>query len=208
MRVFELFGCACDIVRVDGCEHLVGGELCRELAIEALLYLLEHWPEGFGANTPKVTYPNPTTRKIEGFLTRNFTCRMLQYQEVLFIHEVEKLLQYVHYTEFSKVCVRRCEHELQLLTTLQRQVLDALFSRITRCIAHDNSVPIERVLQLWKNQHFNELCSHYSRNIIHRCLRPLLRGGKPFWNPTVNKVTTCTLVELVVPRSQHACYEL
>ena len=48
----------------------------REFAVESVLYLLNNWPEGYGANTPK---------------------------EVLFIHEMEKLLHYIDQEEFSEV---------------------------------------------------------------------------------------------------------
>lgn len=110
-------------------------------------YILNNWPEGFRANTPK---------------------------EVLYLHEVETLLVRMSPLQF-------------------RLVLQPLSDRLRLCMQHDNARPMQRALTMFKNEEFLALLRPHLTEVCNKLLSVLYRGGKLFWNPTVNKMTALAL---------------
>lgn len=119
----------------------------RSLLVRFLRQLFNIWPESFNANTPK---------------------------EILFLHEVEQLLEICTPEEFDAV-------------------YPALLDRLEKCLCHDNMLPMQRSLQMFKNPKFLRLVGPYSDDLISRLVPALYRDGEMFWNPTVNKMTYLTL---------------
>ncbi|CAM9295028.1 unnamed protein product [Chrysoparadoxa australica] len=122
----------------------------KALAVNCILAILKVWPEGYNSNTPK---------------------------EVLLLHELEELLQYVTPEEYPKVSA-------------------VVHPRLLECMSLENSRVVEKTLMLWRNPHFLQLIKSQSKAITKPALKVLLRGGKPYWNPTVNKMAAQVMREL------------
>lgn len=58
----------------------------------------------------------------------------------------------------------------------------------------DNSRVVERALFLFKDESFMELLGRRSHAVMKPLLAALLRGGEPFWNPTVTKASIIHVV--------------
>ncbi|CAN0122661.1 unnamed protein product, partial [Phaeothamnion confervicola] len=60
----------------------------------------------------------------------------------------------------------------------------------------DNSRVVEKALFLWKSEHFRALVRPQTGHLMRPLMAALLRGGQPFWNPTVNKMAAHVLETL------------
>jgi len=98
-------------------------------------------------------------------------------KEVLFLHELDTL-----------ICLSSPDEFEALLTPL--------LTRISYGLSHDNTRPIQRTLQFFKNKAFLALCSPHLEAIYTTLLPILYRSGELFWNPTVNKLTGLALRKL------------
>lgn len=98
-------------------------------------------------------------------------------KEVLISYEVSQLLRYVEKSAL-------------------KSVLPPLLRHMTRLVSSHNAQPIQSVLQYWKEDHVVELFKTCAAEIIPVMVPALLRGGEPFWNPTVNRMTTLVLEKL------------
>lgn len=98
-------------------------------------------------------------------------------KEVLLIHEIAQVLKYADTSAFQ-------------------QVLPLLLQHMRRFLHSHNAQPIQSVLQFWKDEKLVDLFQASSDEVIPALLPALLRGGEPFWNPTVNRMTSLVLEKL------------
>lgn len=61
--------------------------------------------------------------------------------------------------------------------------------QIIECLRVENSRVVERALFLFKDERFLDMMATNKHKTFVPLLSALLRGGEPFWNPTVNKVS-------------------
>eukprot|EP00927_Polykrikos_kofoidii_P043217 TRINITY_DN37277_c0_g1_i1.p1 TRINITY_DN37277_c0_g1~~TRINITY_DN37277_c0_g1_i1.p1 ORF type:complete len:1069 (-),score=233.90 TRINITY_DN37277_c0_g1_i1:64-3270(-) len=98
-------------------------------------------------------------------------------KEVLLVFEIGRLIRFLDADGF-------------------RQSLQYFLSHMVRLLGSQNAMPIQAVLQLWKDERFVELCNGASAELMPALLPALLRGGELFWNPTVNRMTSLVLEKL------------
>jgi hypothetical protein len=102
-------------------------------------------------------------------------------KEVLLLHEVDTLLRLCGPADF---CL----------------LLPGLTELLSRVLAHDNAVPMQRALEFFRNDAFVTLCRNLSSEdkvqLASTLLRPLYRGGQLHWSPTVNKMTAASIQTL------------
>lgn len=65
----------------------------------------------------------------------------------------------------------------------------SLGDQIVGCLRLENSRVVERALFLFKNESFISMLAENSQTFFLSLLSALLRGGEPFWNPTVTKAS-------------------
>ncbi len=95
-------------------------------------------------------------------------------KEVLLLHELETLIHYVHADAFGSL-------------------VPDIVSRVTKCLSTENSRLVEKALYLWKDESFLGLLESQVKTVMKPIVSTLYRGGKLFWNPTVNKMTAAVL---------------
>lgn len=61
--------------------------------------------------------------------------------------------------------------------------------QVLGCLRVENSRVVERTLYLFKDEHLLDVLAANSNTTFLPLLSALLRGGEPFWNPTVNKAS-------------------
>jgi hypothetical protein len=98
-------------------------------------------------------------------------------KEVLLVSELGSILKYVDDANF-------------------RELLPLLLRHMMRLLGSQNAIPVQAVLQWWKDDHFVRLCKGASSVLVPQLLPSLLRGGELFWNPTVNRMTSLVLEKL------------
>lgn len=98
-------------------------------------------------------------------------------KEVLLLHEVEALLQHASSEDFGAL-------------------IPSLLPHLLRCLSVENSRVVERALFMWKNVKFRTLVASHTQRLMQPLMEALLRGGTPFWNPTVNKLVAHVLQQL------------
>lgn len=104
-------------------------------------------------------------------------------KELLFLHELDLLLGYASLDDFLAL-------------------LPALLDLLARSLSHDNCLPMQRALEMFKSSGTLlarlRLCPPEALNAaLTQLLPPLYRRGKLFWNPTVNKMTGLALEALL-----------
>lgn len=91
-------------------------------------------------------------------------------KEVLFLNEIEELLELTQAKEFSELAV-------------------VLFSQLARCISSHHFQVAERALFLWHNEYIFSLIAEH-RRVIFPILYPALHvTSQSHWNTTVNNLT-------------------
>lgn len=70
-----------------------------------------------------------------------------------------------------------------------------VLDQILGCLRVDNSRVVERALFLFKDDTFLNMLTGNSHTIYLPLLSALLRGGEPFWNPTVTKASKAAQIQ-------------
>eukprot|EP00930_Biecheleria_cincta_P084367 TRINITY_DN73855_c0_g1_i1.p1 TRINITY_DN73855_c0_g1~~TRINITY_DN73855_c0_g1_i1.p1 ORF type:complete len:916 (-),score=147.14 TRINITY_DN73855_c0_g1_i1:58-2805(-) len=98
-------------------------------------------------------------------------------KDVLLIHEMAEILKFMD-------------------AESMKGALPRLLSQMTRLLGSHNTQPVQSVLQFWKDEHVARLLAGVADQLIPTLLPVLLRNGEPFWNPTVNRMTSLVLERL------------
>eukprot|EP00743_Colponemidia_sp_Colp-15_P001866 GILK01002034.1.p1 GENE.GILK01002034.1~~GILK01002034.1.p1 ORF type:complete len:473 (+),score=92.26 GILK01002034.1:178-1596(+) len=110
------------------------------LAESVILGLLKYWPV---TNSPK---------------------------EVLFLHEIEELLELTQLAEFQRIQV-------------------PLFKQVARCINSPHFQVAERALFLWNNDYIVNLIAQHKQALFPVVIGALYKNSKHHWNSTVHGLT-------------------
>ena len=113
---------------------------------DELLHILEYWPRTFSA------------------------------KEVLFLNEVEEILEMVQQPEFLLI-------------------LKPLFSRIALCVGSPHFQVAERALFLWNNEYIVSLIAQNRNQVLPLVFEALYTNSRAHWNSTVHGLT-CNVVKL------------
>ncbi len=95
-------------------------------------------------------------------------------KEVLLLHELETLIHYIPADAFGSL-------------------VPLVVQRVLKCLSTENSRLVERSLYMWKDNSFLALLESQIKVVMKPIVSTLYRGGKRFWNPTVNKMTAAVL---------------
>ena len=117
-----------------------------QLAQAVLAHILEYWPRTFSA------------------------------KEVLFLNEVEEILEMVQQPEFLLI-------------------LKPLFSRIALCVGSPHFQVAERALFLWNNEYIVSLIAQSREKVLPLVFEALYTNSRAHWNSTVHGLT-CNVVKL------------
>eukprot|EP00382_Lankesteria_abbotti_P001106 CAMPEP_0113850806 /NCGR_PEP_ID=MMETSP0372-20130328/4162_1 /TAXON_ID=340204 /ORGANISM="Lankesteria abbotti" /LENGTH=653 /DNA_ID=CAMNT_0000821291 /DNA_START=198 /DNA_END=2159 /DNA_ORIENTATION=- /assembly_acc=CAM_ASM_000359 len=91
-------------------------------------------------------------------------------KEVLFLNEVEEILELTQMSEFQ-------------------QFMEPLFERLSLCIQSPHFQVSERVLFFWNSDHIVKLINHNRHTIFPLVIKALYRNSLDHWNITVNGLT-------------------
>jgi len=97
-------------------------------------------------------------------------------KEVLFLNEVEEILEMIQITEFQ-------------------EVMKGLFTQVARCIGSPHFQVAERALFLWNNEYIVSLIAASRREILPIVFHALYTNSRTHWNQTVHGLT-CNVVKL------------
>jgi len=97
-------------------------------------------------------------------------------KEVLFLNEVEEILEMVQGEQFE-------------------ELVEPLFDRIAVCINSPHFQVAERALFLWNNEYIVSLIMAKKEKILHRVFGALYENSRGHWNTTVHGLT-CNVVKL------------
>jgi len=97
-------------------------------------------------------------------------------KEVLFLNEVEEILEMVQAEQFE-------------------ELVEPLFDRIAVCINSPHFQVAERALFLWNNEYIVSLIMAKKEKILHRVFGALYENSRGHWNTTVHGLT-CNVVKL------------
>ena len=97
-------------------------------------------------------------------------------KEVLFLNEVEEILEMIQQTEFV-------------------EVLKPLFKHIAKCIGSPHFQVAERALFLWNNEYIVSLIAQNREEILPIVFEALFVNSRKHWNSTVHGLT-CNVVKL------------
>merc|ERR1719473_110457 len=117
-----------------------------QLAEPVLLHILQYWPRTFSA------------------------------KEVLFLNEVEEILEMVQQQEFLLI-------------------MKPLFSRIALCVGSPHFQVAERALFLWNNEYIVSLIAQQRQEVLPLVFEALYPNSRNHWNSTVHGLT-CNVVKL------------
>ena len=117
-----------------------------QLAEAVLLHILEYWPRTYSA------------------------------KEVLFLNEVEEILEMVQQAEFQTI-------------------LKPLFHRIALCVGSPHFQVAERALFLWNNEYIVQLIAQNRQSVLPLVFEALYTNSRAHWNSTVHGLT-CNVVKL------------
>jgi len=106
----------------------------------------------------------------------SFWPRTFSPKEVLFLNEVEEILEMVQQETFK-----------DLVTTL--------FDRIALCIGSPHFQVAERALFLWNNEYIVSLIMHEKQQVLPIVFKALYENSRQHWNSTVHGLT-CNVVKL------------
>jgi serine/threonine-protein phosphatase 2A regulatory subunit B' len=97
-------------------------------------------------------------------------------KEVLFLNEVEEILEMVQAEPFG-------------------DLVPPLFERISQCIGSPHFQVAERALFLWNNEYIVSLIMQHRKSILPLVFEALLENSRCHWNSTVHGLT-CNVVKL------------
>ncbi|ORZ33572.1 phosphatase 2A regulatory B subunit-domain-containing protein [Catenaria anguillulae PL171] len=109
--------------------------------------------------------PTLTTEVVMGLL--RFWPKMNSPKEVMFLNEVEEILDIVDPHEFQKIQV-------------------PLFTHIAKCVSSQHFQVAERALYLWNNEYIVNLISENVSVILPIMFASLYRNSKSHWNRTIH----------------------
>jgi len=118
--------------------------------------------------------PNLSKVVLEKIL--NYWPKTYSPKEVLFLNEVEEILEMVQQADFE-------------------MFVDPLFKRIALCIGSPHFQVAERALFLWNNEYIVSLIMQCRHQILPLVFAPLKINSKEHWNTTVHGLT-CNVVKL------------
>ncbi|KAI9189672.1 serine/threonine-protein phosphatase 2A 56 kDa regulatory subunit delta isoform [Blastocladiella emersonii ATCC 22665] len=133
-----------------------------------------HKAKSLGLYHPQLAYcivqflekdPTLTTEVITGLL--RFWPKMNSPKEVMFINEIEEILDIVDPHEFQKIQV-------------------PLFTHIAKCVSSQHFQVAERALYLWNNEYIVNLISENVAVILPIMFSSLYRNSKSHWNRTIH----------------------
>lgn len=99
-------------------------------------------------------------------------------KEVLFLAELEEIIEQTHPREFSIV-------------------LEDLFRRIAKCMQSPHFQVAERTLFLWNNEYLVSLILQYRERVFPIVFGALVHNERNHWNPTVTNLT-CNVRKLMI----------
>jgi serine/threonine-protein phosphatase 2A regulatory subunit B' len=117
-----------------------------KLSEQVLTHILQYWPCTFSA------------------------------KEVLFLNEVEEILEMVQVAEFDVI-------------------MTPLFKRIAECVASPHFQVAERALFLWNNEYIVSLIAQKRQEVLPLVFEALYTNSRSHWNSTVHGLT-CNVVKL------------
>lgn len=117
-----------------------------QLAEAVLSHILQYWPRTFSA------------------------------KEVLFLNEVEEILEMVQAPEFMTI-------------------MKPLFARIALCVGSPHFQVAERALFLWNNEYIVSLIAQQRQEVLPLVFEALYTNSRAHWNSTVHGLT-CNVVKL------------
>ncbi|KAG8465708.1 hypothetical protein KFE25_003015 [Diacronema lutheri] len=97
-------------------------------------------------------------------------------KEVLFLNEVEEVLEMIHASEFHLV-------------------MAPLFAKVAHCIGSPHFQVAERALFLWNNEYVVSLIAQNREQILPIVFEALYNNSRSHWNTTVHSLT-CNVVKL------------
>jgi len=107
-------------------------------------------------------------------LTEPVICSLLRYwpkvhspKEVMFLNELEEILDVIEPAEFQKVMV-------------------PLFTQLTKCVSSPHFQVAERALYYWNNEYIMSLISDNAATILPIMFPALYRNSKNHWNKTIH----------------------
>jgi len=116
-------------------------------------------------------------------LAEHVLCHILHYwprtfsaKEVLFLNEVEEILEMVQASEFEAI-------------------IDPLFRRISLCVGSPHFQVAERALFLWNNEYIVSLIAQHREKVLPLVFEALYTNSRNHWNSTVHGLT-CNVVKL------------
>mmetsp|Transcript_36694 Transcript_36694/g.85714 ORF Transcript_36694/g.85714 Transcript_36694/m.85714 type:complete len:563 (-) Transcript_36694:581-2269(-) len=123
----------------------------------------------FVEKDPKLA--DPVLKSILSFWPRTHSPK-----EVLFLNEVEEMLEMIHTVEFAEVMI-------------------PLFQQVALCIGSPHFQVAERALFLWNNEYIVSLIAQKRDNILPIVFGALYTNSRSHWNSTVHGLT-CNVVKL------------
>jgi len=97
-------------------------------------------------------------------------------KEVLFLNEVEEILEMIHANEFHLI-------------------MEPLFEKVAHCIGSPHFQVAERALFLWNNEYVVSLIAQNREQILPIVFEALYSNSRSHWNSTVHSLT-CNVVKL------------
>lgn len=91
-------------------------------------------------------------------------------KEVMFLNELEEILELTQSTEFSKVMM-------------------PLFQKLAECIQSPHFQVAERVLFMWNNEYFVKMINQNKQVLFPIIISALYKNSKEHWNNTVNALS-------------------
>jgi len=114
---------------------------------------------------------SPVLNQILAFWPRTFSAK-----EVLFLNEVEEILEMVQEADFGKLA-------------------PSLFKRIATCVSSPHFQVAERALFLWNNEYIVSLIASHRKIVLPIVFEALYLNSRQHWNSTVHGLT-CNVVKL------------
>lgn len=144
----------------------------KQFLLKVLLPL--HKVKSLSVYHPQLTYcvvqflekdPNLTEPVIKSLL--KFWPKTHSPKEVMFLNELEEILDVIEPAEFQKV-------------------MDALFRQIAKCVSSPHFQVAERALYYWNNEYIMSLIAENSTIILPIMFPALYRNSKTHWNKTIH----------------------